>query len=144
VRLSVGRPHTYDVSMPDAALGNDVVCERLRLRAAAFEHRHLQARCGQGAGLVIRHGSHPPAVGREHRSNVCNSHGATYTRNGPSTAHNILAEAILRQLHGDRAFDNSSASATLSTERRRGQRGTGERRSAAERAHSTKRSGANA
>ena len=43
VRRSIGRLHIDDVSMPDAALGNDVVCERLHLQAAAFEHRHLQA-----------------------------------------------------------------------------------------------------
>ncbi len=62
---------------------------------------------------------------------MCNSHGPTYTRNGPSAASIILTEAILRQLHGDRAFDNSSAGATLSTERRRGQRSAYQARSAA-------------
>ena len=40
---SVGRRHIDDVAMPDAPFGDDMVGKRLHLRAAAFEHGHLQA-----------------------------------------------------------------------------------------------------
>src|SRR5882757_5272455 len=43
VRRSVGRRHIDDVTMPDAAFGDDSVGKRLHLRAAASEHGHLQA-----------------------------------------------------------------------------------------------------
>ena len=43
MRRSVGRRHVDDVTMPDAALGDDMVGKRLHLRAAALEHGHLQA-----------------------------------------------------------------------------------------------------
>ena len=45
VRGALGRRHVDHVAVAHAALGDYVIGERLHFRAAAFEHRHLEAAC---------------------------------------------------------------------------------------------------
>jgi hypothetical protein len=43
MRRAVARRDIDDVAVPHAALGDDVIGERLHLRALALQHRHLEA-----------------------------------------------------------------------------------------------------